>query len=209
MQIKQAPRQRSISRAEQKEKTQARVIKAARELFSEKGFFGTRASDIAKAAGVAHGTVFSEYGSKVGLITGILETILGERIEIIQKAVKKGRKKGLSRSELFLKAVRANWEYDSAHHRLIQAYFSYSWVWDQEDESEYHKRQVRTLKIYLDLLEHGDALHIVEGEPDVHDRMSILVAVFNDALRSVRHGKDEVQWARIEKAAKLLFPFKD
>ena len=209
MQIKQAPRQRSISRAEQKEKTQARVIKAARELFSEKGFFGTRASDIAKAAGVAHGTVFSEYGSKVGLITGMLETILGERIEIIQKAVKKGRKKGLSRSELFLKAVRANWEYDSAHHRLIQAYFSYSWVWDQEDESEYHKRQVRTLKIYLDLLENGDALHIAEGEPDVHDRMSILVAVFNDALRSVRHGKDEVQWARIEKAAKLLFPFKD
>jgi len=209
MQIKQAPRRRSITRAEQKEKTQARVINAARELFSEKGFFGTRASDIAKAAGVAHGTVFSEYGSKVGLITGILETILGERIEIIQKAVKKGRKKGLSRSELFLKAVRANWEYDSAHHRLIQAYFSYSWVWDQEDESEYHKRQVRTLAIYLDLLEHGDALEIAEGEPDVHDRISVLVAVFNDALRSVRHGKDEVQWARIEKAAKLLFPFKD
>lgn len=209
MQIKQARQRQSTTRAEQKEKTQARVINAARELFSEKGFFGTRASDIAKAAGVAHGTVFSEYGSKVGLITGILENILGERIEIIRKAVRTGRKKGLPKSEIFLKAVRANWDYDSAHHRLIQAYFSYSWVWDQEDESEYYKRQVRTLAIYMDVLEDGAALDIEEGEPNVHDRMSMLAAVFNDALRSVRHGKDEVQWARIEKAVKLLFPFKD
>ncbi|KUO52053.1 MAG: TetR family transcriptional regulator [Desulfitibacter sp. BRH_c19] len=56
---------------------QRRVLEAAVEVFSEKGFAAASTSEIAQKAGVAEGTVFKHYKTKKGLLFSILSpTIL-------------------------------------------------------------------------------------------------------------------------------------
>ena len=57
----------------QKELTKELLIKTAYELFSEKGIMSTRMADIARAAGVSHGTLFVHFASQEALITEVIE----------------------------------------------------------------------------------------------------------------------------------------
>ncbi|MDP3938876.1 MAG: TetR/AcrR family transcriptional regulator [Deltaproteobacteria bacterium] len=50
-----------------------RVLQAAVRAFSRKGFAAARVQDIARAAGVAEGTVFHQFGSKQGLLVAVGE----------------------------------------------------------------------------------------------------------------------------------------
>ena len=50
-----------------KEQTQSRLLEAALELFSEKGYDAVSVQTIVEAAGVGHGTVFWHFGSKEAL----------------------------------------------------------------------------------------------------------------------------------------------
>lgn len=52
--------------------TQKRIIEAAIKVFSEKGFEGATTSEIAQEAGVAEGTIFRHFGTKKGILQGIL-----------------------------------------------------------------------------------------------------------------------------------------
>jgi len=52
------------SRGEQKRE---RILEAATRLFAERGYAAARAEDVARAAGIAKGSVFQHFGSKEGL----------------------------------------------------------------------------------------------------------------------------------------------
>jgi AcrR family transcriptional regulator len=53
-----------ITRGAQKRE---RILEAAARLFAERGYAAARAEDVAKAAGIAKGSVFQHFGSKEGL----------------------------------------------------------------------------------------------------------------------------------------------
>jgi AcrR family transcriptional regulator len=55
---------------------QAKIIKAAIEIFAEKGFASTSTSEIAKKAGVAEGTIFRHYKTKKDLLLSIVTPTL-------------------------------------------------------------------------------------------------------------------------------------
>jgi TetR/AcrR family transcriptional regulator, fatty acid metabolism regulator protein len=55
-----------------KSETRRLLFQVALELFAEKGFEKTRASEIAEKAGVAVGTIYLHFGSKEGLLRAIL-----------------------------------------------------------------------------------------------------------------------------------------
>jgi AcrR family transcriptional regulator len=57
---------------EEMTKRQWRILEAAIKVFSEKGFEGSRTSDIAKEAEVAEGTIFRYYKTKKDLLLGLL-----------------------------------------------------------------------------------------------------------------------------------------
>lgn len=63
----------------QKEKTRKKILEAAYKEFGEKGIMTSRTSDIAKAAGVSHGSVFSHFKTQEELITEVIEDF-GRRI---------------------------------------------------------------------------------------------------------------------------------
>ena len=58
------------------EETRDRVIAAARELFSEAGFYSVTLDDVAKRAGVARATVYYQFESKYGLLDSVVTSAL-------------------------------------------------------------------------------------------------------------------------------------
>ncbi len=70
---------KKTNRQLQKKQTKELLIKTAYMMFSERGIMNTRMSDIAKAAGVSHGTVFAHFLTQEALIENVVETY-GEKI---------------------------------------------------------------------------------------------------------------------------------
>lgn len=62
-------------------KRQQSIIDAAIKVFSEKGFEGSRTSDIAKEAGVAEGTIFRYYNTKKDILIGLLFPMISKFIK--------------------------------------------------------------------------------------------------------------------------------
>ncbi len=65
--------------------TKMKLINAAVKVFSEKGYFGTRVSDIVKKAGVAQGTFYLYFKSKEDAFLFIVDMIASQLYEIISK----------------------------------------------------------------------------------------------------------------------------
>lgn len=65
----------------QKEQTRNKLLEVSFQEFAERGIMATRMSDIAQAAGVSHGTVFTHFSSQEILITTVIETF-GEKVAL-------------------------------------------------------------------------------------------------------------------------------
>ena len=52
--------------------TRERLLRAAADVFAERGYDGTRVADIAAAAGVSNGALYAHFGSKAGLLVAAL-----------------------------------------------------------------------------------------------------------------------------------------
>lgn len=70
--------------ARDKDKTRARLFGVATELFGEKGFGATTVDEIAERAGVAKGTVYYHFGSKVELV----EALIAEGLEPLERQMR-------------------------------------------------------------------------------------------------------------------------
>jgi AcrR family transcriptional regulator len=58
------------------EETRDKIIRAARDLFSQSGFHGVTLDDVAKQAGVARATVYYQFESKYGLLDSVVTDAL-------------------------------------------------------------------------------------------------------------------------------------
>jgi AcrR family transcriptional regulator len=63
----------SAVRDEQARRTRARIVRAADELFREKGYAKTTMKDVAERAGVARDTVHAAFGTKAALIPAMVD----------------------------------------------------------------------------------------------------------------------------------------
>ncbi len=85
----------SFSMAEEKKKRtgekRERILQAAIRVFAEKGFYATRVSEIAKAAGVADGTIYLYFENKDDVLVSIFRDRIGQLLEILEKVVKSDR----------------------------------------------------------------------------------------------------------------------
>jgi AcrR family transcriptional regulator len=70
--VKPSRRYRSAVRAEQAQRTQSRILGAARALFLERGFAATTLAAIAEQAGVAPETIYAIYRTKAGLLGNVV-----------------------------------------------------------------------------------------------------------------------------------------
>jgi AcrR family transcriptional regulator len=63
------------------ERTRNRLVLAARQVFEERGFDGARMGDVAEAAGVSHGTVYTWFSTKEDVLHAVIDSITGELYE--------------------------------------------------------------------------------------------------------------------------------
>src|SRR5689334_24286331 len=54
--------------------TRDRLLRAAADVFAERGYDGTRVADIAAVAGVSNGAMYAHFASKAELLAGALRT---------------------------------------------------------------------------------------------------------------------------------------
>lgn len=71
----------------QKQKTRELILLSAKSEFIKNGFLNTTTSQIAQAAGIAHGTLFLHFSSKNALIAEILDLELDQISAGIQKMI--------------------------------------------------------------------------------------------------------------------------
>lgn len=60
------------------ERTRAKLVAAARGVFEERGFDGARMGDVAEAAGVSHGTVYTWFDTKEDLLRAVIDSVTAE-----------------------------------------------------------------------------------------------------------------------------------
>lgn len=65
----------------------ARILRAAIKIFSQKGFFNSKVSEIARAAAVADGTIYLYFKNKDDLLISLFEEKVGEVVADVKKRV--------------------------------------------------------------------------------------------------------------------------
>ena len=111
-------------RALAKQQTRAKVLAAARRLFSESGYEGATIRDIAAAAGMSTGAVFANFTDKSDLFREIMSTDMAALAEAMREASAKGR--GVEDS--LLKVFMAGYAFYKGQLPLARAAFSVSWA---------------------------------------------------------------------------------
>src|SRR5437868_13840988 len=81
-----APTRRALA----KQQTRAKVLGAARRLFSEEGYEGATIRDIAAAAGMSTGAVFANFADKSDLFREIMITDMAALADAMSAAAAKG-----------------------------------------------------------------------------------------------------------------------
>ena len=115
-----APTRRALA----KQQTRAKVLAAARRLFSESGYEGATIRDIAAAAGMSTGAVFANFTDKSDLFREIMASDLVALTETMRDAASKGR--GVEDS--ILKMFMAGYAFYKGQLPLARAAFSVSWA---------------------------------------------------------------------------------
>ncbi|MEM9071840.1 MAG: TetR/AcrR family transcriptional regulator [Myxococcota bacterium] len=64
-----------------------RILLAATKVFAQNGFYATRVSEIAKAAGVADGTIYLYFENKDDVLISIFQDRIGRLLKILGKVV--------------------------------------------------------------------------------------------------------------------------
>src|SRR5512145_253744 len=78
-----------------------RILRAAIKIFSHKGFFNSKVSEIARAAGVADGTIYLYFRNKDDLLISLFEEKMGEIVADVRGKVANGEG-ALARLRIFI-----------------------------------------------------------------------------------------------------------
>jgi len=79
-----------------------RILRAAIRIFSQKGYFNSKISEIARLAGVADGTIYLYFKNKDDLLISLFEEKMGEVVADIRARVADGSD-ALSRLRIFIR----------------------------------------------------------------------------------------------------------
>jgi AcrR family transcriptional regulator len=83
-----------------------RILDAALELFSQRGYAATGVYDIAKSAGIEKTALYWHFGSKEGLLAAVLDRMDAEFVERIAKRVARVADDSDARLDLFVNGVK-------------------------------------------------------------------------------------------------------
>jgi AcrR family transcriptional regulator len=84
------PRKPRRSQADRSAQTRTALVRAARELFAEKGFAATSRDEIAARAGVTRGALYHHFDSKTAVAAAVVAELEAELVERVVSAARDG-----------------------------------------------------------------------------------------------------------------------
>lgn len=167
-------------REEQKLRTRARIVAAARKLFADPGYEATTIRMIAAEAGVAAGSVFTTFASK----EDVLFAITGEMFDevAVRVAARLLGAEGCARDKVkfFMCEVIAAMEQRLP---LMMIHFGLSWRWSHEIEVERPNHVGKIFHSAAALLQEGVASGEISREADVQLLGEVLTDI---CVRNIR-----------------------
>ena len=148
--------QRLNRRQAAKVRTRQKVLDAARDLFSERGYDPATIRDIAKGAGMSTGAVFANFQDKAELFEAVLATDLVKLAEVMKAAA---ATEGSVRTRL-LSALGAGYHGSLEQLPLVQAVIARSWFQPVAAEMRTRAANKPILSIVTDTVQAG----VREGE---------------------------------------------
>jgi AcrR family transcriptional regulator len=163
-------------RALAKQQTRAKVLAAARRLFSESGYEGATIRDIAAEAGMSTGAVFANFTDKSDLFREIMAADMASLAEAMREAAGRGR--GVE--DVLLKMFTAGYAFYKGQLPLARAAFSVSWA-PQDGPVLRNAPQVGSL---LDLITEQLTLGVQRGELSQEAEIKLRSQMLFDAYLS-------------------------
>lgn len=143
--------QKLTRRALAKQQTREKVLRAAREMFIERGYEGATIRDIARAAGMSTGAVFASFADKSELFDAILSEDFTALLDPMKDVVRTAPTVREALVAMFGAAYRAH----AAQLPLIQAALAASWTRTPE-AGRLWRDTLRPLRaLVLEVLERG------------------------------------------------------
>ena len=82
-----APKRERPTKGKRTADKRERILRAAIEVFAQNGFYATRVSEIAKAAGVADGTIYLYFRNKDDVLISIFEDRITKLLEVLRREI--------------------------------------------------------------------------------------------------------------------------
>ena len=168
--IVKAPTRRTVA----KQQTRAKVLAAARRLFSEEGYEGATIRDIAAAAGMSTGAVFANFTDKSDLFREIMMTDMVALADAMREAAERGK----SVDDALLKMFGAGYAFYKSQLPLARAAFSVGWTPDEGPQLMNSQPAQSLLDLIADQLNAGVERGELGQEAEVKLRAQMLFEAY-------------------------------
>lgn len=157
-----------------KQQTRAKVLAAARRLFSEEGYEGATIRDIAAAAGMSTGAVFANFTDKSDLFREIMLTDMVALGEAMREAGERG--KGVD--DALLKIFSAGYAFYKSQLPLARAAFSVGWTPEEGPQLRNSEPSLQLIELMVDQLNAGVERGELGQEAEVKLRAQMLFEAY-------------------------------
>ena len=187
-----------------KQASRARVVEAAKALFSEIGFQETTVRMIAERAGLSPGGVFTTFEDKVAILCQILadsrEALLEELKALVPTLT------GSTRDRLHAIISHAH-QRELPRLRMVLAHIGASYGWSAKLEAEYELLHQRLISVGLGLLAEGVARGEVRKDLDAELLMDLITSAYMRNSRTAYYAglSAEALDDRIRRQLELMF----
>jgi len=171
--VSDSPVKAPTRRALAKQQTRAKVLDAARRLFSEQGYEGATIRDIAAAAGMSTGAVFANFTDKSDLFREIMLTDM----MALADAMREAATHGVNAEDGLLKIFVAGYRFYQTQLPLARAAFSVGWS-PQDGPALRAAPPVQTL---LNLITEQLTKGVQSGELSQDDQIALRTQMLFDA----------------------------
>lgn len=168
-------------RDEQKQRTRARILAAARKLFANPGYEETTIRMIASEASVAPGSVFTTFESKEDVLLAIATEKYDELADHLAACLETAP--GHVRDRLKV-AFSAAYAFEQDRLALLMKQLGASWTWSHDMEARTQERLSRPFGFMTELLREAEANGEVRPGVDIALLADVLLSIY---LRNFRH----------------------
>jgi AcrR family transcriptional regulator len=173
-------RSRRLSREENKAQTRERLLRAAEEVFAERGFFAASVEEVAERAGYSMGAVYSNFESKGNLFLALFEEHIAAQVhdylELFDAAgtLDEQARGGADRWMRYLRE----------HPDYFPLYLEFAAYAAREPRMReaFAARQGAFRRLFTSMVERGAQNRGIEPPPGATDQLGVLVSALGNGL---------------------------